>query len=117
MTLLALLNGENVNWIQVNIIKQLNSTNYIVGDSTCVSVMSIPEDSGYEKHIDVGKGIKVVKPQKINDKLIICHPKFTPMKTKAQNITFDLSVIDALASAKIGKQYNNETTFSKIETE
>ena len=118
MTLLQLLNNEKVNWVQVNIIKQINTTNYIVGDASCVSIMTIPEDSGYEKYVEVGKGIKLVKPQRIAEKHISCHPKFSPMKSRPQKININQVEVETLASSVIIKPpRSNETSFSKINTD
>jgi hypothetical protein len=89
MTILKLLKGEHVSFLHVNVLRQINPTQFIVGDKTGMAIMNI--DSENTKHIEVGKGLKMVKPSKIEEKVITHHPKFSPMKTKA----FQMNVNDA----------------------
>ena len=84
MTIQQLLSGVRVNWIQVNIIEQITATKFIVGDATGLALMEIPEE--FSKYVEVGKGIKLVKPSKIGNDRIACDKRFTPMKTKEVKI-------------------------------
>ena len=93
MTIHNLLNGETVKMIQVNIIKEISPTQFIVGDITGIAIMIVEEEVVYKKQIEVGKGLKIVKPQKINDTTISCHPKFSPMKTKSKEIIIDYTML------------------------
>ena len=60
MTILQLINGEKVNFLHVNVLKQISSTQYIVGDKTGLAIMHVLSEQS--SNIDVGKGLKMVKP-------------------------------------------------------
>ena len=81
MTILKLMNGEKVNFLQLNVLKEINSTQFIVGDQTGMAILTTDHDNA--KWIEVGKGLKMVKPAKLDENRITCHPKFCPMKTKS----------------------------------
>ena len=76
-----LISGEHLNWIQVDVIKKISPTQFIIGDGSTVAVLDIPEDSEYEDKIEVGKGVKLIKPALIAENVIICHPNFWPLFT------------------------------------
>ena len=44
MTILQILNGENVNMLQVNVLKEINSTQFVVGDKTGLAVLTVQEN-------------------------------------------------------------------------
>ena len=116
MTIQKLISGENVNFLQVNVLKELNSTQYIVGDATGMAIMTIEEASA--KFVEVGKGLKMVKPSKVDENNIAAHPKFNPQKTKATDLEMDFDEIDRLSTqgtniSSIRKGIN----FSEIETD
>ena len=114
MTILKLLQGEKVNFLQVNVLKEINSTQFIVGDHTGMAIMTT--DCNAAKCIEVGKGLKMVKPSKIEDNVITSHPKFNPMKTKALQLDFDYDKINELeAMGDKAIPVNKGTTFSQIE--
>ena len=94
MTILKLLNGEKVNCIHVNVLKEINSTQFIVGDNTGMAIMTI--ESKDQKYIEVGKGMKMVKPSKVEENVIAFHPKFSPMKTKALPMEVDYDKMEEL---------------------
>ena len=115
MTIIKLLQGEKVNFLQVNVLKEINSTQFIVGDQTGMAILTT--DCNAEKYIEVGKGLKMVKPAKIEDNVITSHPKFSPMKTKALQMDVDYDKIDELeAKGEKAIPVNKGTTFSQIET-
>ena len=60
MTILDLLNGKTVNYIQVNVLKQINPDQYIVGDRTGLAILNL--DSDKRQNIEVAKGLKTMKP-------------------------------------------------------
>ena len=62
MTILQILNGENVNMLQVNVLKEINSTQFVVGDTTGLALLTVQESG--TKFIEVGKGVKMVSPRK-----------------------------------------------------
>ena len=80
MTIVQILRGENVTVLQVNVLKEINSTQFVVGDTTRLAVMTVDESA--TKFIEVGKGVRMFKPSKVDEKVISVHPKFSPMKTK-----------------------------------
>ena len=95
MTIKQIIDGEKVNWIQITVLEKLTPSKYIVGDKTGIAVMEIPTD--FSKYLEVGKGIKLVKPGRVDDNQITCDKRFNPMKTKAVNvIKHDQEIIDAL---------------------
>ena len=82
MTVKKLLSGDNVNFIQVNVLKELSQTQFIVGDNSGLVIMRLDENMEYHKQIEVGKGLKIMKPQKVTENVITCHKKFSPMKSR-----------------------------------
>ena len=113
MTILDLLNGKTVNYIQVNVLKQINPDQYIVGDRTGLAILNL--DSDKRQNIEVGKGLKMVKPS-IAEKVITCHPKFSPMKTKALLMDLDSEKMDELELiGKSKKTCTKGTNFQQIE--
>ena len=44
--------------------------------------MEVSSIQNYGKHIEVGQGLKLIKPRKDEDDSIACDDKFNPMKTK-----------------------------------
>ena len=60
MTIQKLIDGEHVSCLQVNILKELSATQYIVGDTTQIAIMTTDESSA--KFVEVGKGLRMVKP-------------------------------------------------------
>ena len=113
MTILELLNGKTVNYIQVNVLKQINPDQVIVGDRTGLAILNL--DSDKKQNIEVGKGLKMVKPS-VAGKVITCHPKFSPMKTKAMVMDVDSEKFDELEL--IGKSKTTctkGTNFQQIE--
>ena len=68
MTLKQLLETDGVTtlkWIYVNIIQLLSYNQFIVADSTGLAIMQVDEKTKNE--IEVGQGLKLVKPRKIDD--------------------------------------------------
>ena len=63
MTIFQLLKGEKVNFLQVNVLKQISLTHYIVADKTGLAIMSTDEQAN--QFIEIGKGLKMVKPSKV----------------------------------------------------
>ena len=70
MTIKQLMDGVKVNWIQVTIIEQVTACKYIVADTTGIAAMEVPEE--FIKYIEVGKGVKLVKPGKHGEDFIAC---------------------------------------------
>ena len=85
MTIKQLLDGVKVSWIHVNVIEQLSPTHFIVGDGTGLAIMEI--DPSNVKHVEVGQGMKLAKPNKVSEDEISSDKKFTPMKTKPKTRT------------------------------
>ena len=84
MTIKQLLDGVKVSWIHVNVMEQLSPTHFIVGDGTGLAIMEI--DPNHVMHVEVGQGIKLVKPNKVTEDEISSDKRFTPMKTKSKTI-------------------------------
>ena len=80
MTIQQLLDGVKVNWIHVNVIEKLSETHYIIGDATGLAVMETT--ATHQKYIEVGQGLKLIKPKKIETDVIGGDQRFNPMKTK-----------------------------------
>ena len=55
---------------------------YIVGDSSCLALLKIPEDPSHEKSISVGLTVKLIKPVVISEDTIESNKNFKPMKSK-----------------------------------
>ena len=87
MTILQLINSEKVSVLQVNVFKHIDSTHYIVADQTGIAIMITDEQAN--QFIEIGKGLKMVKPSRIDENTISPHPKFKPMKTKATQMDVD----------------------------
>ena len=117
MTIKQLMDGIKVNWIHVNIIEEVTLTKYIVGDASGLALMEIPEV--FNKCMEVGKGVKLVKPSKIIDNVIACDKRFNPMKTKAMKLdTPDQDKIDQLKNLRIPTvQLNDDIKFKTIEND
>lgn len=99
MTIQKLLNGEKINVLHVNIIEEISTTQFVVGDSTGIVIMQIKEDSSHQKQIEIGKGLKIMKPQKIKDNVIGCNEKFSPMKMKPITMTVEHGRVQEMVNA------------------
>ena len=80
MAIQILIDGVKLTWIHVNVIEELSPSRFIVGDRTGLAIMEIAP--GHEKHVEIGQGIRLLKPNKITEDEISFDNKFTPMKTK-----------------------------------
>ena len=99
MTIQKVLNGEQVTCLQVNVLRELSPTQYIVGDRTGMAIMTTDETSS--KFVEVGKGLRMVKPAKVDEKVIKTHPKISPMKTKAMELDIDYDKMDDLVGQEV----------------
>ena len=116
MSIKKLLNNEKVNFLQVNVLKQIHSTQFIIGDNTGMAIMNV--DLENTKQIEVGKGLKMVKPSRIDENLITCHPKFHPMRTKALDMKVNYEKMDELElSGKKTTSVTKGITFNQIEND
>lgn len=114
MTILQILNGESVNMLQVNVLKEINPTQFVVGDQTGLALLTVQENG--TKFIEVGKGVKMVKPSKVDKKVIQAHPKFNPMKTKAMMMDINYDEVDKFeASNTKTAPANKGIMFSQVE--
>ena len=102
MTIQDLINGEKVSLLHVNVLKQISKDQFIVADNTGLAVLHIL--SGNSNNVEVGKGLKMMKPSLGKDKLITSHPKLNPMKTRSLQITVNQAEVDKLM--KMNKQRN-----------
>ena len=115
MTIIQLINGEKVNFLQVNVLKQINLTQFIVGDNTGLAIMTLEGDQ--TQNVEVGKGLKMVKPS-IQEKVISCHPKFSPMKSKQMKIEVNQEELDQLElSGTIKNRCTRGVNFSQIQND
>ena len=92
-----LLNGETVKVLHVNILKEINPTQFNVADKSGIAILT--STSYNKKLIEVGNGLKMLKPCKLKENVIACHTKFSPMKTKPLKIDIDyerLAEIEAI---------------------
>ena len=96
MTIRELLKGEQVNVLQLNILKEIDPKIFIVGDATGLAVLHFNEKPQIGC-VEEGKGIKLLKPKKKDDQTIACHPKFEPMKTKAMVMKVNQAKVDEMA--------------------
>ena len=115
MTIQKLIDGEHVNCLQVNILKELSATQYIVGDTTGIAILTI--DEGSAKFVEVGKGLRMVKPSKVDENNISTHPKFSPQKMKAMLLNIDDEDIERLSTLVKGAPVKKGINFSQIDTE
>ena len=99
MTIQNLIAGLPVTCLQVNILQELSPTQYIVGDRTGYAIMTTDEASA--KMVEVGKGLRMVKPGIVEDNVINTHPKIRPMKTKAMALDIDYDQIEKLSRQKV----------------
>ena len=113
MTIKQIIDGEKFQWIQITGLEQLTPSKYIVGDRTGIALMEIPTD--FSKYLEVGKGIKLVKPGRVDDNQITCDKRFNPMKTKAVKvIKHDQEIIDALKTKIMVEGCENKHEESKL---
>ena len=114
MTIEHLINGGKVTFLHVNVLKEISKFQFIVGDKTGLALLTVPGESS--SNIEVGKGLKIMKPSKVNDQLIASHPKFNPMKTKSLEITVDQDVMDHLEKvSNVTSQVDKGISFNQIE--
>ena len=57
-------------------------------------------DEASARFVEVGKGLRMVKPDKVDDENIRTHPKISPMKTKATELEIDFERIEQLSKQK-----------------
>ena len=98
MTILQILRGEKVAVLQVNVLKEINSTQFVVGDTTGLAVMTVDESA--TRFIEVGKGVRMFKPSKVDEKVISVHPKFSPMKTKAMQMEVNYDEVEKFEATR-----------------
>ena len=114
MTIKQLNDGVKVNWMQVTIIEKVTTTKYIVADGTGLAMMEIPDE--FSKYVEVGKGVKLVKPKKCGEDRIACDKRFSPMKS--QSIKVGALDQDKLASLRnlpsVNDQIMEGTNFKTI---
>ena len=84
MTIENVLKGERANWIHVNVMKEISdkSDNYVIADASGIAVLKMPSDSEIKQKLNLGKGIRIVKPKKIATNVITFDPKLKPIETK-----------------------------------
>jgi len=72
MTIKQLLETDGtttIKWLYVNIVQFLSYNHFIVADTTGLAIMQVEEKS--DKQIEVGQGLKMIKPRKIDDDCFI----------------------------------------------
>lgn len=116
MTIQKLIDGEKVHFLLVNVLREISKTQFIVGDKTGLAVLSVPDVCS--RNIEIGKGLKIMKPSKVKDQLIASHPKFNPMKTKSLEITVDTIQMDNLEKLhKVTSTVDKGISFNQIEND
>ena len=104
------------NMLSVTIVKKLQPYQYVVGDSSCLALLKLPEDPSQEKSISVGLTVKLIKPVVISEDIIESNKNFKPMKSK-ETIKIEYSE-DDLSKFKIQtvdkKTESNSTSFQEI---
>ena len=116
MTIQQLLNNEKVNFLHVNVLKKISSTQFIVGDKTGLAIMIIASEDA--TNVEIGKGLKMVKPSLVEKEFIACHPKFSPMKTK--HFQIDVNPEDVMQLEMSGKKnvkVDKGISFNQIEND
>ena len=88
MTIIKLIRGEKVNVLHINVIEKISKSKYIVGDQTGMAVMTVDEET-HQKQVEVGKGVRIMKPKKIDQNVIATNAKIIPSKTKPLLMTVD----------------------------
>lgn len=117
MTILDLLEGKKVNLLHVNVLKQINSTQYIVGDKTGLAILTVLTSEN-SNNVEVGKGLKMVKPSVVDPKNITSHPKFTPTKTKPIEMTVNEAEVLKLENSTEGNmKVDKGISFNSIESD
>ena len=106
MTILKLLNGETMKILRVDIIKKISPFQFIVADATGMAIVNVTLESNHQKHIVAGKSIKVIKPFKVEDKVITWDPKSSPIQLKLMQTEIDNDELRELES----KEKNNSKT-------
>ena len=86
MTIEKVLSGGKCTSLKVNVLKKISVCQYIVGDKTGLAILNIDPDSNHQKHVEEDKGLKVVKPYKLEEDVITWESKYGPMKMKADEI-------------------------------
>ena len=104
------------NMIEIQIIKR-HETGYIIGDSSGLALLSTKESPEYDKVIEVGKTLKLIKPELIGKQTIQCSKLFKPMPSKrALNIETTDEDISKLEIQKEESQKDQIATFPTFET-
>ena len=99
MTIENILNGEKLHTLQVDVIKKVNEDQFIVADVSGVAIINVVLDRYHKKHVAVGKSLKIVKPFKIDGKVISWNPKFCPIMMKSMKIVVDDDELKELESS------------------
>ena len=117
MTISKILNGEKVKILQVDIIQKINSEKFIVADETEIAIMKVTPESKHQKHVIVGKSVKIVKPFQVEENVISWDQKFTPMSSKSMNIKIDEEKLKniKLYAKKLKDEISKGTSFKEIE--
>ena len=120
MPLIDLINNGKVpgNILEIQIIKRHETGPYIIGDESGLALLCTTESPEYDKVLEVGKTLKLIKPELIEKNTIKCSKSFKPMPSKKKlNIE---PTEDDISKLKINekkiKQENSEKplTFESI---
>ena len=116
MAIQKLIDGEKVHFLLVNVFREISKNQFIVGDKTGLAVLSVAD--GCSRNIEIGKGLRILKPSKVKDQLIASHPKFNPMKTESLEITVDTIKMDNLEKLhKVTSTVDKGISFNQIEND
>ena len=97
----------NGNSLVLTPVKKVTTGYYIVGDSSGLAVL---EHNKNGKEIKIGTTFKLIKPLRVNDTTLKCHPNFSPVKTNEKvNISPSKEEIELIESkVNIGNEELDE---------
>ena len=117
MAILDLLKGEKVKLLHVNVLKQMNSTQYIVGDETGLAILTVLTSEN-SNNVEDGKGLKMIRPSVVDQKNITSHPKFSPTKTKPIEMSVNEAEVLKLENSTEGNmKVDKGISFNSIESD
>ena len=122
MPLIDLINNGKVpgNILEIKIIKRHDTGYYIIGDTSGLALLSTTESPEYDKVLEVGKTLKLIKPELIEKNTIQCSKSFKPMPSKKilmiEPTEDDISRLEIKIKKKEIKQEKSEKpqTFESI---
>ena len=84
MSLTKFLSSGNLpgNVLEIQIIRALENGYFVVGDTSGLALLSTLENPHLEKDLVIGRTVKLIKPEIVDQQKIQCNKTFKPMPSK-----------------------------------